>query len=190
MEINEEIKNEQNSTSNVEELLKQIDDYKETIANLEKVNSKQKESLDKASSEVAAFKKKERESKSNDEINKSFTEELQARIETLEREKKEASFKSFLSKHEVDEEIVTNLMESYFSQNVEGFGASLNSMLEKIVEKTTKETTLEKLTNTKRPSKSEQDSDVITKEKFNKMGYQARLKLATENPTLYKELTK
>ncbi len=67
------------------------------------------------------------------------------------------------------EELTQEVLESYKQEN--------EVLKQQLAEKTVKVEQLEK-------------ANELTPEKFQKMGYQSRLKLANENPALYKKLAK
>lgn len=169
-----------------EEKLKALENFefeepKDNSDELQKV----KNSLNKASSEAAEYKRQLKEKMTEQErLEAERKEELEKKdklLESLLREKEVASFTSNFLSVGCSEEMAKSSAEAIVNKDFETVFGNLKTFIEGI-EKNAK---AEMLKSTPKPTGKAQDNPSVTKEQFNSMEYMDRIKFAEENPDLF-----
>ena len=152
-------------------------------------DAKLKAALSKASSDAAEWKRKYRETQSEQERKEAETAELiekmKAQNEELMRTQKLAEHTSQFMSVGFSEDMAKKAAEAV----VGGDFTAMTTTLKDFITAHDKERDAEALRKTPRPGNGGSGNSV-TKEQFDKMKYAERVKLFEENPELYKELTK
>lgn len=170
--------NMENEAAKTEE---QTVDYK---AEYEKL----KASFDKTSSEVADYKRKERERMSEDEKKQAELAERETYYKALEKEnaihRYSLKFNGIIKEESVLSNVATDLAEGNVEKAIEKI-VSYFSKEKKELEKTIKE----ELMRNNPQANAQSSSGTITKEQFKNMTVGERTKIYNEQPELYKQLT-
>lgn len=149
-----------------------------------------KAAFDKLASDHAKANKALKDKMTEDEAKIAKEQEILSELETLRQERAKSQYEASLAKGGYSEKDIAALV------NVMGDPIKTAAELARIRTATIDETSksvkaeLLKTTTITPPPADPQSSGEITKEKFATMGYEARVKLASENPTLYAELSK
>lgn len=180
--MSEEIKESTNGAEGTENQTKTYSE-EEVRALLEGKDSeyaKLKVSFDKASKEIADFKKARKESLSEEEQKAEHLRELQEELAALKRESKKSSLQASLLKSGTSADVVEQLSEAFLSGNDEDFANAVGNAFSSFA-KQIEELNLKGI---KKPEGS-MGSKGVTKETFKKMTLDERLALKNEDPTTY-----
>lgn len=143
----------------------------------------QKDLISKRNSEIADYKRKETDKLSEDEKTKLHYEEIEKLNQELSRKiamsERVANYVGIGYSKELAEKVASAELD----------GKDVSKYHAEFIKQKETEIQANLLKNTPTPNTNTQ-SETITKEKFNKMGYEDLLKLQKENPTLYEELSK
>lgn len=150
---------------------------------------KQKRSISDSNAEAADWKKKYHSTLSEADKAKleqeESTKKLQAELSVLKREKGISENKAKFLALGYSEDLANETAEALFDGNAD----KVFENQKKAFEAKLAAQKAELLQGTPKPQGGEGDGK-ITKEQFDKLGYEARVKLYNENPTLYNELSK
>lgn len=163
-------------------------DYKAEFERLQSDYSKLKTSLDKTSSEVADYKRKERERMSEEEKKQAEFAEREAYYKKLERENAIHRYTSKMSSFIKDEvslkEIATLMAEGNYEKAIEKQAVYLEKDRGEL-EKTIKESLMKQ---NPQPTPQSNNSKEMSKDQFKALPLYEKQKLATQNPELYKKM--
>jgi Domain of unknown function (DUF4355) len=144
------------------------------------------------------WKQKSLPSVLDEEIKKRFPEKDPKDLENeslrteLENFKKEILLKDLKAKALTiasEKKIPSKIIDFFIGQDEESTVSNL-SVFEEVMESYVKAQVDERLNNTHQPPSGGGNPSVITKEKFQSMGYQERVQLKEDNPELYEQLSK
>ena len=162
-------------------------------AELEKMkaeNAKLKSAQSNASGEASRYKKELAARMSEEERKaaetKELFEQLKAENAALKRSQALAEHKAGLVSVGFEGELAQKAAEAFFDNDFTAFAGHLKNF----ITAHDKAITAEGIRNTPRPGVGSTGAPAITQEQFDKMGYSERLKVFTEQPELYKQLTK
>lgn len=151
-------------------------------ASLTSENAKQKELISKRNSEIADFKKKEQDAMTEDEKTKAHYAELEKTNQSLTRElalnKRIAEYVGIGYSAELAKQIAEAELD----------GKSTASLHKKFYDQKAEEIKAEIMKNNGNDVHTGGDG-TITKEQFDKMSYEERLKLHNEQPQVYAQFT-
>lgn len=152
-------------------------------ATLSSENAKQKELISKRNSEIADFKKKEQDAMSEEEKRKAHYEELEKTNQSLTRElalnKRIADYVGI----GYDTELAKQIAEAELD------GKSTAQLHKKYYDKKAEELKAELMKNSGGDPHTNTGDGTVTKEQFDKMSYEDRLKLHNEHPEVYAQFT-
>lgn len=94
-------------------------DYKAVFEKMQSEYAKLKSNFDKASSEIAEHKRKDKERMTDEQKRQAEFEEREARYKAIEKENSLYKFKSSLSKHIKDENVLNEVAECYANGDIE-----------------------------------------------------------------------
>lgn len=148
---------------------------------------KLKEALNKASSDVANYKKQLKEKMTEQErIEAERKEELEKKdklLNDLLKEKQVTDFTNNFLSVGYSEDVAKSSAEAI----VNGDFGTVFGNLKTFIEGVEKNAKVEVLKSTPKPTGNQSDSPSVTKEQFNKMEYMDRIKFAEENPDLFNQ---
>ena len=164
-------------------------ELKAELERLKEENSKLKNAQSNASADASKYKKQLQERMTEQERAANETKEL---IERLKEENAQMKRNQTLAEQTsgfmgvgFDAELAKKAAEAH----VDGDFSSMINALKDFITQHDKSIRADELRNTPRPGVGGTDP-AITKEQFDNMNYQERLKIYNEQPDLYKELTK
>ena len=165
-----------------------LEDLQSELARLKDENTKLRSAQSNASADASKYKKalQERMTEQEREANetKELIEQLKADNEQLKRNQTLAEYTSGFMGLGFDADMARKAAESVGTDFT-----ALTSTIRDFITAHDKALSAEALRNTPRPGVGA-TAPAITKEEFDKMGYQDRLKVFNEQPELYKELIK
>lgn len=148
---------------------------------------KLKEALNKASSDVANYKKQLKEKMTEQErIEAERKEELEKKdklLNDLLKEKQVTDFTNNFLSVGYSEDVAKNSAEAIVNGD---FGAVFGN-LKTFIEGIEKNAKVEALKSTPKPTGNQSDNPSVTKEQFEKMEYMDMLKFSEENPDLFEQ---
>lgn len=163
-------------------------DKRESVSKAEQ--ARLKASFDTASSDLAKFKKEHESHLTEEEKEKAASEEtmkaLQAENEKLKHDASVSMATARFSKMGMDDKLAKETAEAYVKGDSDKVFTNQESFLKTHDENLKKEL----LKNSPVPPKGGDPNHVTDKKEFKAMGYEERVKLQRDNPTLYNELSK
>ena len=147
-----------------------------------------KRNFDKASSEIADFKRKDKARMTDEEKRNAELAEREEHYKAIERENALYKYKASLSTQIKDEKVLTEVATLYADGNIAGAIAKQNEYFTKFqseLEKSIKSDLLKQ-----NPQATPQGNSVaeLTKDKFNSMSYKEKVELYNKDPETYKKL--
>ena len=171
-----------------EEKLKALENFefeepKDNSDELQKV----KNSLNKASSEAAEYKRQLKEKMTEQErLEAERKEEMEKKdklLESLLKDKEVADFTSNFLSVGYTEDVAKSSAEAIVNKDYNTVFGNLKTFIEGIE----KNAEAKVLKQTPKPTGKANDNPSVTKEQFDKMGYLARVEFAEENPDLFNQ---
>lgn len=149
-----------------------------------------KEQFDKVTSELAKYKKQNRDLLSEDERRKADDKEKDDKIAQLEKLVAKSNLKSSLSIH--GEEYSEKISEALSSGNLEETVKLFNKLVDDRVSKVQKEFDDFKLNSVQQPSPngSTNNGGTMTKEEFKKLSLDEQINIKVNQPEVYKAIFK
>ena len=160
------------------------------LSKLKAENEKLKSGVSNASADASKYKKAlaermtEQEKKAA-ETNE-FIEQLKAENEALKRSQALAEHTAGFVGAGFDNDTAKKAAEAFFDKDFKAFMGTFNDF----ITAHDKAINAESIRNTPKPGVGSTGSPSMTKEQFEKLGYQDRVKLYNDQPDLYKALTK
>lgn len=160
------------------------------LAKIKAENEKLKNAQSNASADASKYKKElaarmTEQEKAAAETNE-LIEQLKAENEALKRAQALAEQEAGFIGAGFDNDTAKKAAEAFFDKDFKSFMGTLNDF----VTAHDKALNAEAIRNTPKPGVGSTGTSAITKEQFEQMGYQDRVKLFNEQPELYKEFTK
>lgn len=160
------------------------------LAKMKAENEKLKNAQSNASADASRYKKQLAERMTEQEKaaaeTKEFIEQLKAENEALKRSQALAEHEAGFVGIGFESEAAKKAAEAFFDKDFKAFMGVFNDFLTAH----DKAINAESIRNTPRPGAGSTGAPTMTKEQFDKLGYADRVKLFTEQPDLYKELSK
>lgn len=177
-----------------------VDEFKNLLNTNEGVKGYQQSLIDSAVSKgVASYETNTLPKKIEEAIkqasNKNKTpeqiklEELEEKLAEMESQKIKAELQNKYTKTLTEKGFDTSLLDLCFDESEENFNSKLEKITNIIQASTEKEVQTRLKDGEYKPPKSN-NTNIITKEDFSKMGYKERTNLYSENKALYDELSK
>lgn len=172
-----------NAEERVAELEKQLSERENALAEAEKKYGKLKGTLDVKLKELGDMTKKERERMTAEELEKKEIEEIREQNALLLKEREVVNAEKRFIQCGCDSEMANEGAKAL----IDGDYDALFGVFNKILEKKVAEEKSELLKTMPKPQGSVQSS-TMTKEQFNRLGYQARVELMEKDPDTYNRL--
>lgn len=162
-------------------------DYKKKLEELEEKYNSMKKSFDKASSEVANYKKMYNEKLTDEEKQKQELEEKMQELEMLKNDKKKASIVNGLLSNGLSNDTASKIAESVLGGDVESIASALKDSYSEITK-----SLQDQIDELKRNSFNEPSGGGVGGEEQPKslkdLTLDERIKLKQSNPELYQQL--
>ena len=184
LEENADATGETSAEERVAELERQLSERENALAEAEKKYGKLKGTLDSKLKELGDMTKKERERMTAEELERQEIEEIKRQNEQLLKEREIVNAERRFIQTGCDAELANEGAKALIDSDYD----SLFSVINKLIANKIAAEKSELLKGMPKPQGGSSKAD-MTKEQFNKLGYEARVELAEKDPDLYKKLT-